>query len=211
MTMAESDQLVEALKEIRDELRALRTELGGRSGRMAASGVRTERVELGVRRRNVALAGGGLAALALVLGLALRDHPAPEPVTAVAPQASAANSATPRSMPAPAPPVIQAPAPVALAAPVPAPAAMPVAKPLAGALAPATRKAARLPAAAPASTAIASVSAPDKKRVKPEVPAKTSAEVASDEDETLAFPPPPRRVRVHRLSYGPVESEPAKL
>ena len=71
-----------------------------------------------------------------------------------------------------------------------------------------------MPAGAPATSgttdAIASVPAPAKKRVKPDVAAKPPAEVASDEDEALAFPPP-KRVRVHRLSYGPVESEPAKL
>ena len=60
-------------------------------------------------------------------------------------------------------------------------------------------------------TTLASVPAPGKKRIKPEVVDKSPAEVVSDEDETLSFPPPPRRMRVHRLSYGPVESEPAKL
>ncbi len=71
--------------------------------------------------------------------------------------------------------------------------------------------AAPVPTATTPTTMLASVPAPAKKRVKPDVAAKPPAEVASDEDETLAFPPPPRRVRVHRLSYGPVESEPAKL
>ena len=107
------------------------------------------------------------------------------------------------------------------AAPVAAHAAVPVAKPPAVAPPPATRQAAA-PAGwcaragdrvrdEPCRHTIASVPAPGKKRVKPDVAAKPPAEVASDEDETLAFPPPPRRVRVHRLSYGPVESEPAKL
>ena len=32
----------------------------------------------------------------------------------------------------------------------------------------------------------------------------------ADEGDTIPFPPP-RRVRVHKMSYGPVESEPAKL
>ena len=59
--------------------------------------------------------------------------------------------------------------------------------------------------------AIASVPVPAKKRVKPDVAAKPPSEVASDEDEAIAFSSPPRRVRAHRMSYGPVESEPAKL
>ena len=216
--MAQSDQLVEALNGIRDELRALRAELVGRGGRMATSGVRTERVGLGVRRRNAALAGVGLAALAIGLVLAVRDRSAPETVTAPvavasqAPATPAANPATPRSMPAPS--AIPAPAPVVQVTQAAGHAAVPVAKPLAVAPTPATRQAPRLPAGAPApaaTTMLASVPAPAKKRVKPDVAAKPPAEVASDEDETLAFPPPPRRVRVHRLSYGPVESEPAKL
>jgi hypothetical protein len=65
-----------------------------------------------------------------------------------------------------------------------------------------------LPAGAPA---IAGVPVPAKKRVKPESAAKLPSEIASDEDEAIAFSPPARRVRVHRMSYGPVESEPAKL
>ena len=102
--MAESDALVEVLKEIRDELRAVRTELGGRGGRMSTSGIRTERVPRQDRWRNVALAAGGVAGLALVLGLVMRERPARPPVSvtsAVAPQFSAttAKSATPLSMP----------------------------------------------------------------------------------------------------------------
>jgi hypothetical protein len=50
-----------------------------------------------------------------------------------------------------------------------------------------------------------------KRHVKPPVALKLPAEVASDEDEAMAFSPPPRRVRVHKMSYGPVDSEPAKL
>jgi hypothetical protein len=205
--MGESNELVEVLKEIRDELRAVRTELGARGPRMTTSGVRTQRVARERRWRITALAAGGVAALALVLGLVTRDRPAPAPV-AVASQVPP----TPAKALMPAGAVIPAPAPVALTAPVP-PVAVPPAAKLPAATPPATRPAARGPAGmlAPAAIARAAVPAPAKKHVKPDVAAKSPAEVASDEDETLAFPPPPRRVRVHRLSYGPVESEPAKL
>ena len=211
--MAESDQLVEALKEIRDELRALRTEIAGRGGRMTTSGVRTEVVDRRVRWQRAALAVGGVAGLALVISLAMRERPAAVPV-AVAPQVSATSAALPTPAVTPAQTAVVPPTPVAAHLPVPASKA---AKPPAVAPTPATRQAARLPARAPApaatsgTTAIASVPAPSQKRIKPDVAAKPPADVASDEDETLAFPPPPKRVRVHRLSYGPVESEPAKL
>jgi hypothetical protein len=202
MAMAESDQLVEVLKEIRDELRAVRTELGARGSRMTTSGVRTERVARQGRWRSAALAAGGVAVLALVIGLVTRDRPAPAP-------AQVAVAAMPPSMP-----VMPAPPPSAVSpvqVPVAAHADMPTAKPPAVAPPPAMRQAAaRPPAGAPART-LASVPAPAKKRVQPDVAAKPPREVTSDEDETMAFPPPPRRVRVHRLSYGPVESEPAKL
>jgi hypothetical protein len=204
MVMAESDQLVEVLKEIRDELRAVRTELADRGPRMTTSGVRTAVVGREGRRRTAALAGGGVACLALVIALAMRDRPAPSPV-AVAPQDSAAKPAMPPSA------VIPSQAQAIPAAPMAAHAAMPVAKSPAAAPATATRQAAHLPTGVSAPASLASVPAPAKKRVRPDVAAKPPAEVASDEDETLAFPPPPRRVRVHRLSYGPVESEPAKL
>jgi hypothetical protein len=216
MAMAESDQLVGALKEIRDELRALRSEIAGRGGRMTTSGVRTEVVDRRVRWQRAALAVGGVAGLALVISLAMRERPAAVPV-AVAPQVSATAAALPTPAVIPAQTAVVPPTPVAAHLPVPASKA---AKPPAVAPTPATRQAARLPARAlaPAATSgttgtttIASVPAPSKKRVKPDVAAKPPAEVASDEDETLAFPPPPKRVRVHRLSYGPVESEPAKL
>ena len=207
---ANSDRLVEALKEIRDELRALRGELGGR---MTTSGIRTEVVDRGARWRNAALAGGGLAVLALVLGLAVRDRPAPATFEAAPPIATAPAPATPTA-PArmPAPPVMPASAAVVAAAPVAVP--LPVAKsgtparPPAAAPTPATRQPARLPGGGPA---IAGVPVPTKKRVKPDVAAKLPSEVASDADEAIAFSPPARRVRVHRMSYGPVESEPAKL
>ena len=91
--------------------------------------------------------------------------------------------------------------------PVAAHVAVPVAKPPAPP-SPATKQAARLPSGAPA---IAAVPAPAKKRLTSEVAARPPVEAASDDDETMAFPPSPRRVRVHRLSYGPVGSEPAKL
>jgi hypothetical protein len=201
-----SDRLVEVLKEIRDELRALRSEVGGR---MTTSGIRTEVVERGARWRNAALAGGGLAAvLALVLGLAMRDRPAPATFEAAS---SVATASTPAAARMPAPPVMAAPAPVVAAAPMAGP--LPVArgtlaKPTVAVSTPATRPPARLPAGAPA---IAGVPVPTKTRVKSDVAAKLPSEVASDEDEPIAFSPPARRVRVHRMSYGPVESEPAKL
>jgi hypothetical protein len=201
MAMAESHELVEVLKEIRDELRGVRSELGARAERMTTSGIRTEAMDRRARWRSTALAAGGVAGLALVLGLALRDRPAREPApVAVAPQIAAT----------PAGAVLPAQAPVVPSAPVAAQATVP-APPSAVASKPATKQAARLSVGAPTPTAFASLPAPAKKRVKPDVAAKAPAEVASDEDEALAFPPPPRRVRSHRLSYGPVESEPAKL
>jgi hypothetical protein len=211
MTMAGAepnvDSLVEVLKEIRDELRAVRTELGSRTARMT-SGIRTEVVDRAARWRNAALAGGGLALLAIVLGVAMRERSAPA-IVAVAPQGSATpvgTSATLTAMPPAA--ATAGEAPVALAAP----ATLPTEKsppPLAVKPTAATKQAARWPAATPA--AIASVPVPLKNRVKPDVAARPPSEVAADEDEALAFSPPPRRVRAHRISYGPVESEPAKL
>ena len=215
--MAESDQLVEALKEIRDELRALRTELVTRGGRRARSGVRTERVarrapaerDAGGRRAgrsgNRARSGG-----ARPVGSRDRDSARrggfPSSGDARGESSDVAvDAGTVTMIPAPAP-VVQATQAVAHA--------VPVAKPLAVAPTPATRQAPRLPPGLPAAaptTTLASVPAAAKKRVKPDVAARVPAEVASDEDEPLAFPPPPRRVRAHRLSYGPVESEPAKL
>jgi hypothetical protein len=206
-----ADRLVEVLKEIRDELRAVRTELGARDSGLATSSIRTELVDRGARWRNAALAAGGMAGLALVLGFVMmRDRPAPEaarPTVAVAPSVAAMPS-----MPMPA--VTPAQAPVVGAAPVAARAAMPVAtsvKAAAGSATPAPKAGARLPAGAPAPATLASMPASTKKRVKPDVAANPPAEVASEDDETMAFSPPPRRARVHRLSYGPVGSEPAKL
>ena len=206
--MAEADQLVEVLKEIRDELRALRTELAGRGVQRTSSDIRTEVVARQGRWRSAALAAGAVAGLALVLVLVTRDRPAP---VAVAPQISAPLAAKPAVPVTPTVAAIPAQAPVLPAAPL----AAHVAKPPAVAPPPASRQAARSPAGAPApagTATLASVPAPAKRHVKPDVAAaKPPGEVASDEDETMTFPPPPRRVRVHRLSYGPVESEPAKL
>jgi hypothetical protein len=201
MAMAESHELVEVLKEIRDELRGVRSELGARAARMTTGGIRTEVMDRRARWWSAALAVGGVAGLALVLGLALRDRPAraPAPI-AVAPQ-------TPST---PAGSVLPAQAPVVPSAPVAVQATV-LARPAEAAPKPAGKQAARLSVGAPTPTAVASLPAPAQKRVKPDVAAKAPAEVASDEDEALALPPPPRRVRSHRLSYGPVESEPAKL
>ena len=58
---------------------------------------------------------------------------------------------------------------------------------------------------------MAAVPAVAKKRLKSDVVARPPVEAVSDDDETMEFPPSPKRVRVHRLSYGPVGSEPAKL
>jgi hypothetical protein len=193
-----TDSLVAVLKEIRDELRAVRTELGSRTARMTPSGIRTEVVDRAARWRHAALAGGGLALLAIVLGIAMRERPAPA-IVAVAPQA-----------PAMTPPPAVAPAAQAPVAP-PAPAALPATRstqPLVVKPTAVTKQAVRSRAAAPA---IASVPVPTQKRVKPDVAAKPPSEVTSDEDDAIAFPPPSRRVHLHRMSYGPVESEPAKL
>jgi len=205
--MAESDALVEVLKEIRDELRAVRTELGARGARMATDSIRTEVVERGGRWRSAALAAGGVAGLALVLGFVMmRERPTTEsakPTVAVTAPVSAIPAApTPAVMPAQAPVVAAAHGAVPVATSAKSPAV---------AVTQATKPAARLPAGAPAPATLASVPAPTKKRVKPDVAAQPPAEVASEDDETMTFSPPPRRARVHRLSYGPVGSEPAKL
>jgi hypothetical protein len=206
MAMAESEnseRLIEVLREIRDELRALRIELGARGGRMP-SGIRAGLVNRGGRWRGPALAAAGVAGLALVLGLALRDRPAsPAATVAVAPQMSPtpAKSSPPALIPAPA--VSPAQAPLVMPAPVTAHPALPFAKTPAAAPAPATKS----PAGAPTMAAPALA----KERLKLDGASRAPVEAVSDDDETLAFPPPPRRVRVHRLSYGPVGSEPAKL
>jgi hypothetical protein len=198
-----ADRLVEVLKEIRDELRAVRVDLGARGdGRMTSDGIRTQVIDRSASWRAAALAAGAVAGLALVIGVVMRDRRAPATATTVATPVAA--------MPAlPAPAVMPAPAPVVFAAPVAvheaAPATTPPRSPV---LTPASRPAAHEPAEAPA---IASLPVLPKQRVKPNLGAKPAAEVASDDDATMAFPRPPRRARVHRLSYGPVGSEPAKL
>lgn len=205
---ASAERLVEVLKEIRDELRAVRTELSSRDSGLATSGILVDR---GARWRNAALAAGGMAGLALVLGLVMmRDRPAPEaarPTFAAAPPRSAMPTAKPAT---PMPAVTPAQAPVVVAAPVAARATVPAAT-SASVTRPALTPAKQAAGSPVDSPAFASVPVPTKKRVKSNVAAKAPAEVASEDDETMAFSPPPRRVRVHRLSYGPVESEPAKL
>jgi len=208
---ASVDRLVKVLKEIRDELRAVRTELSTRDSGLATSGIRTEVVDRGARWRNAALAAGGMAGLVLVLGLVMmRDRPAPEaarPTVAAAPPRPAMPTAKPAT---PMPAVTPAQTPVVVVAPVAARATVPAAT-SASVTRPALTPAKQAAGSPVDSPAVASVPVPTKKRVKSNVAAKAPAEVASEDDETMAFSPPPRRVRVHRLSYGPVESEPAKL
>jgi hypothetical protein len=184
--MGESDNRTEVLKEIRDEIRGVRSELAElRDARLAAPGVRTEVVDRASRWRITAMAStGALAVVALVLAL----------------------RAGPRSVPAP--PAVAAPSPLAMtpapAAAVPSrtPAALPPAPVVARAVAskPAAKSGPRL-TSAPAAP-------PVKKRTQ--VEPLEAAVAAPDDGDTIPFPPP-RRVRVHKMSYGPVESEPAKL
>lgn len=198
-----SERLVEVLKEIRDELHAVRIELGTRTGGRMTSGIRTRVMNRG-RWQSAALAAGGVAALVLVIGLARRDPRAPQPATVVVPpQVSAVTPAMP-----PQAVISPAPAPVAVPAPVVAHAAVPVTRsPVVPAPA---NKAEAAPGGPPLSKTMAAVPAPAKKRLRSDVAAR-GPEVVSDDEETMAFPPSPKRVRVHRLSYGPVGSEPAKL
>ncbi len=190
-----AERLVEVLKEIRDELRAVRLELGAR-GAAIPNGIRTRLVNRGARWRGPALAAAGVAGLTLVLGVALRDRAAPQPAAvAVAPPPMPAHVVSPAQPPAVLPPSVD---PHAAGLVANAPAAAP---------APAPKRVERLPAGAPA---VAAVPAPAKKRPRPDVAARPPVEAVSD-DQTMAFPPPPRRVRVHRLSYESVGSEPAKL
>jgi hypothetical protein len=192
MTMSESDGTVEVLKEIRDEIRNVRTELLDQM-RSARTGVRTEVVERGARWRLVAMAGTGAVALvALVLSLRSGGQP---PTVVAAPPAMA--SASPASAAAPAPTPVETPAQ--------APSSPSVA---------AARPAVPKPAPRVASVAPVAPAAPvvPKKRVKPEAPAKAVAAAPGDDDETMAFSPPaPRRVRVHKMSYDSPGFEPAKL
>jgi len=217
MAMSEpenSERFVEVLKEIRDELRGLRLELGSRGAARMPSGMRTSRMNRRAVWRNPALAAAGVAGLALVLGLALRDRPGPQPATvAVAPQTSVPRSETAARSETPVMPALPPPAGSPAQAPVAAHVAVPVAKSPAVLPAAATKQAERRPASAPDSTTattLAAVPAVPKKRLKSDV-ARRPVEAVSDDDETMAFPPSPKRVRVHSLSYGPVGSEPAKL
>lgn len=186
--MGDADNRIEVLKEIRDELRGVRNELAElRVARPASSGVRTEVVDRATRWRSAAMVStGALAVVALVL--ALRAGPTAAPPIARTPAPSVAAAAVVASAPKVAPPV---PATPAQPAAQPALATKPTAKP-----------APRLVASAPA------VPTP-RKRVKPEAAAE-ARETAAEDEATIPFPPP-HRVRVHRMSYGPVESEPAKL
>jgi hypothetical protein len=194
MTMGEPDNRIEVLKEIRDEIRGVRSELAElRGGRLATSGVRTEVVDRAARWRIAAMASTGALAV-VVLAFALRAGPNDAPV-AMAP-ASAPTTPVPSLAP-----LAPAPAPVVASAPKPTPPA-PVAQPAVAAK-PAARPAPRLLASAPPLPA-------PKKRVKPEAAPEAAPAAVADDGDTIPFPPP-RRSRVHRMSYGPVESEPAKL
>ncbi len=201
--MAESDSLIEVLKEIRDEIRAVRSELGDR-GTPAASGIRTAVVERGARWRIGATAGiGAVALVALVLALRAGGPTSPA-VVAAAPQiAPATMTASTAMTTTPVPSAMPAPAPTAMPAPVATKMVSPAPKPAA----------ARQPAP-PAPVATPAVAVVPKRHAKPAVALKLPAAVASDGDgdEAIAFSaPPPRRVRVHKMSYGPIDSEPAKL
>jgi len=187
--MGDVDSRTEVLKEIRDELRGLRNELEQLRGpRLAGSGVRTERVERNARWRIAAMAStGALAVVALVLALrpGPRSAPAAAPPSVVAPPQIATAPAAPLPPRAASAPLAPPPAPV---------------KPPTVAAKPAVRPAPRALATAPAAP-------PVPKRVRPEPPPPS---VASTDEDPIPFPPP-RHVRVHKMSYGPVESEPAKL
>ncbi len=189
--MADADNGIEVLKEIRDELRGVRSELAElRGARLSTSGVRTQVVDRAARWRIGALAStGALAVVALVL--ALRGGPAAESV-AMTPAPTLAPAAVAASAPKAAPPAPVAPAPQPVQ-PVVATTTKPAAKP-------APRLLASAPPAAPA----------PKKRIKVEVAPEAAPAMTADDGDTIPFPPP-HRVRVHKMSYGPVETEPAKL
>jgi hypothetical protein len=192
--MGEGDNRSEVLKEIRDEIRGVRGELEQlRATRLAASGVRTAVVDRAASWRIAAMAStGALAVVALVL--ALRAGPRSASVVAPPLMAPAPVAMTPASPVAPrttGAPVTPSPAPVVQ----PAVAAKPAAKP-------APRLLASAPAARPAAQPVRKQrtrTEPDEASVNP-----------TNEGDTIPFPPP-HRVRVHKMSYGPVESEPAKL
>jgi hypothetical protein len=194
--MDDADNRIEVLKEIRDEIRGVRSELAElRGARLTTSGVRTQVVDRAARWRIGALAStGALAVVALVL--ALRAGPASVPA------ATAPSVAMPPA-PAVAPPAVVASAPkVAPPAPVAA-ATQPLQPVAATATKPVAKPAPRLLASAPAAPT-------PRKRVKPEAAPEAAPATTADDGDTIPFPPP-RRVRVHKMSYGPVETEPAKL
>jgi hypothetical protein len=193
--MADTDNRIEVLKEIRDEIRGVRSELAElRGARLVTSGVRTAVVDRGARWRIGALASAGALAV-VALALALRGGPASPPV-------ATSPSATATLAPALAPPALATSAPrVALPAPVVP--AQPVQPVVATTTKPAAKPAPRLLASAPAAAA-------PKRRVKPEAAPEEAPAATADDGDTIPFPPP-HRVRVHKMSYGPVESEPAKL
>lgn len=193
--MGDADNRIEVWKEIRDEIRGVRSELEQlRGAPIAGSGVRTALVDRAAHWRIAAMAStGALAVVALVLALRAGPRSAPVAVPPVAAPpsvavASAPTPAAPRTISA----LVTPPAPVAQ----PVVAAKPAAKP-------ASRLLASAPATPPAAQPVR------KQRVKAEPPEALVVDPA-DEGDTIPFPPP-RRVRVHKMSYGPVESEPAKL
>ena len=192
--MGDADSRTEVLKEIRDELRGVRSELEQLRGtRLAGPGMRTELVDRAARWRIASMAStGALALVALVLAL----RPGPRSASVVAPAPVAAPPAVVTAPAAPVPPR----APSALVALPPAPITPPAA-----ATKPASKPAPRVLASA---SAAAPAAQPAKKRVRTEPPEAPVA--TTDEADPIPFPPP-RHVRVHRMSYGPVESEPAKL
>src|SRR4051794_4499387 len=96
-----AERLVGGLTEIRDELHALRADLGARRAPTTSSGIRTRVIDRSASWRTAALAAGAVAGLALVIGVVMRDRRAP--ATAVAtPVAALPASPTPAVMPAPA-------------------------------------------------------------------------------------------------------------
>jgi hypothetical protein len=164
----ESDGTVEVLKEIRDEIRNVRTELGEQL-RNARAGVRTERVERASRWRLAATAAtGAVALLALVVAVRAGGSAA----TAVAPSAVVATAAPAAPAAAPTPAASSAPVAPAVAAGKPAP----------------TKPAPKLAATAPAAQA---TSAAPRKRVNPAATTKPAVAMpAEGDDETIAFSPP---------------------
>src|SRR4051812_23229305 len=176
-----AERLVGVLNEIRDELHALRTDLA-RQAPTTSDGIRTRMIDRNAGWRTAALAAGAVAGLALVIGVVMSDRRAPVPATVVAtPVAALPASPPPAVMPAPAPVAPAASVAVHEAAPATTP-------PRSSALTPAStsRPAAHVPAEP---GAMAATPVLPKKRVKPDLIAKPAAEVASDDEATMAFPP----------------------